>query len=445
MVRDDVTVRRGPWEPVPLTPIQHWFFEGEPPEPAHFNLAMEVELDPSVNPERLERALQVVVEHHDAFRLRFRRDGDRWLQELAPERPRVSLERWESSRVAELHQGFSLERGPLLRAALIQEGAAPAKLLLVAHHLIIDVVSFGILLEEVEQVYEQLAEGEEDGLPPSEVGFVEWARHLEAWAGSPECAAALDFWSEVLAAPCEALPREGGEGPDTFASLREVRVALGREETDALVRRGPKAHGARLHELLIHALGRGLTDWASVRSLLLSLEGHGRESPLGEDLDLSRTIGWLTSFVPFRVEAGEPLSSTLARLRRIPGEGQGVDYGALRYLSGTVLPEALSARPEVSFNFVGHLGGERTGLFGPPRLAEGGAWSPRLVRRHLIEVNAGLMDGTLTLAFWYSHLRHREEAIEALGQAVLTELRSLIVDAPGGHGAARPPISGKRS
>src|SRR5215510_11264945 len=68
---------------IPLTPIQHWFFEQQLPDPHHYNQALMLGLNQPVNTDLLEKALEQLIEHHHALRLRFERGARDWKQTIA--------------------------------------------------------------------------------------------------------------------------------------------------------------------------------------------------------------------------------------------------------------------------------------------------------------------------------------------------------------------------
>ena len=164
---------------VTLTPIQHWFFEQNFSEQNHWNQAFLFEIPGDLDGHLLQQALTAVCAHHDAFRLRFRRDGDRWLALLADATEAINITQHDLSslptstwaeaiqaRCASEQAALDIEQGPLLRAALFHLGSGrPGRLLLAVHHLAIDGVSWRILMEDLQTAYDHLHEGKTVELP----------------------------------------------------------------------------------------------------------------------------------------------------------------------------------------------------------------------------------------------------------------------------------------
>ncbi|HET6709749.1 non-ribosomal peptide synthetase, partial [Amycolatopsis sp.] len=378
---------------VPLTPVQHWYLDPRPVHPEQFVQSVSVELP---DPALLPRALRDLQRHHDALRLRFTADGPHH----APEADDV------------LGATIDLEHGPLLSAEL-----SGTTLTLTAHHLVVDGVSWRILLEDLQTL---LAGGE---LPVKTTSFRDWARTLARHAADGFFDDELAHWTALDADP--ALPVDAA-GDNTYGSAREVVVRLPAEQTRAVLHDVPGAYRTQVNDVLLTALGRVLGDWTGRDRVLVDLEGHGRED-LFAGTDLSRTVGWFTSIFPVELTSsgedwGEALKTTKEQLRAIPRRGIG--YGALRYLTGT----APRLEPRISFNYLGRFdhGG---GL--------GGAAHPGQRRAHQLDVVGAVVGDELELTWHYSGNVHTEATVRGLAEALLAALGGIV-----GH-CARPDAGGR--
>ncbi|WP_309485466.1 non-ribosomal peptide synthetase, partial [Streptomyces sp. WELS2] len=430
--------------PAGLTPIQHWFLDAGPARPAFFNQSVVVETPGPVDEDALRRALTALWTHHDALRARFRRDRDgAWHQDItahdspAPELLRVHHRRDEEDVTAQAHARFGLETGPLLAARLFTaDDAGPARLLLVAHHLVVDGVSWRILLEDLETAYRQAAAGEPVRLPARTTSTAEWVRRLR----ESDLTGQLPHWERTARACAEPLPVDSAGG-NTMADLREVTVRLDRERTDALLRRVPGVYRTRVDDVLLTALGRVLADWTGRATVAVGLEGHGREDQWAEDVDLSRTVGWFTALHPvaLTVPAGDwgtALKSVKEQLRAVPDRGLG--YGVLRHLARdprlTTAPE-----PGISFNYLGRFDwtADDAALVRAVPGGLGGAEAPDTERPHLLDVVARVEDGRLEITWHYSGGRHREETVTALAEGMMDALGGIVAH------CARPDAGGR--
>ncbi|GHG32198.1 MULTISPECIES: non-ribosomal peptide synthetase [Amycolatopsis] len=378
---------------VPLTPVQHWYLDPRPVHPEQFVQSVSVEVP---DPAALPRALRELHLHHDALRLRFTDGG----QHHAAEAPDV------------LGATIDLEHGPLLSAEL-----SGTTLTLAAHHLVVDGVSWRILLEDLETL---LAGG---ALPAKTTSFRDWARTLARHTAEGFFDDELAHWAAIDADP--ALPVDAA-GENTYGSARSVVVRLPAEATQAVLHDVPGAYRTQVNDVLLTALGRVLGDWTGRDRVLVDLEGHGREE-LFDGVDLSRTVGWFTSIFPVELTSsgedwGEALKATKERLRAIPRRGIG--YGALRHLAGT----APRLEPRISFNYLGRFdhGG---GL--------GGAAHPEQSRAHQLDVIGAVVGDELELTWHYSEGVHTEATVRRLAVALLDALTGIV-----GH-CARPDAGGR--
>ena len=430
---------------VPLTPVQRWFFERDLPRPEHWNQSLLLEAREAVDAATLEEALARVVAHHDALRLRFRRTEGGWTQAHGDSAGTLLFERIDLAGMGEtaseatvagvgarIQAGLDLGRGPVVRAALFDAGAdAPPRLLVAIHHLVVDAVSWRVLLEDLETAYRQLSRGEAVRLPEKTTSFRAWAERLAEHAGSADAAAELAHWL-APAAPAAPLPRDG-DGPNTEAAAREVVVSLDEETTRALLHDVPAAYRTRIDDVLLAALGRTLGDWTGSGSVRVEMEGHGRE-PLFDDVDLSRTVGWFTSLYPVRLEVpagtdpGALLRSVKEQLRAVPRRGIG--FGLLRYLGDAETRARLAAipRPEVSFNYLGRFDGTFAddALFRRASGDAGPAHAPEGPRGHRIEVNALVDGGLLEVGWTHAEGVHSRATVERIAAAYLDAVRALV-------------------
>ncbi|MGH9337580.1 MAG: condensation domain-containing protein, partial [Vicinamibacteria bacterium] len=331
--------------PVPLLPIQQWFFEQDVFDRHHFNQAMMAEPSEPLDREALTRAWQAVFDHHEGLGTRAIEEDGRWRLERVQPRGRVDVEWIElpdsgeeeivSSRARDLQRGFDLSRYPLGRLAYFDRGREkPGVLFVVFHHLVMDAVSIRIVLEDLTTAYRQAVSGEPIRLPEKTSSVARWARHLVENARDAEVAAELSYWTALPWSDVAPLPRDSREGANLISSAETLELSLDEVSTEALLQGLPRSHGASAHEALLAALALSLSEWMGTSAACIDVEGHGRES---EDLDLSRTVGWFTSLYPaaLAVERGGETLETLKRvrdqLRAIPRSGLG--YGLLRYLS----------------------------------------------------------------------------------------------------------------
>lgn len=454
LARTVATTRRIPAWPtlegdsIALSPIQHWFFDQHRPDPHHFNQALVLEMRPGVDRALLERSAQCLLEHHDALRMRFVESDLGWRQFDAGLDKPVSLLQIDLSALpaakqqeamelatAQLQASLNLATGPLLRIALFDFGVAERPcLVLIIHHLVVDVVSWRILLADLEMAYQQLKAGEAARFPAQTASFRHWSQRQREHAKSDELLQEVGYWLAPSGTRISALPKDYPHGLNSNASARVMTLSLTREDTRALLLKVTKTHHVHINDVFLTALLQVVARWTGTRSVLIDLEGHGRVEDFA-DVELSRTVGWLTVVFPVHLDLPESASpeealrSTKEQLRRIPNQGLG--YGLLRYLRGDAdIAERLRQLPqaEVSFNYLGQVARtlSDSSLFEQVDDASGPACSPKGNRKYLLEINGRVTAGRLHMSWTFSENVYRCETIQTLAQEFFDALRSFI-------------------
>jgi len=426
---------------VPLTPIQHWFFEQNFIDPQHWNQAVLLEVE-RLDSQLLKQVVQHLLKHHDALRLRFVQSNSTWRQFNAVDGvvpvtvldlSMLSTEQQISAMEAaatEIQASFNLSAEPLLKVALFDFGEnKPSRLLFVIHHLAVDGVSWRILLEDFETAYQQLQQGEAIQLPAKTTSFQQWAKCLNTYANSAEINQELDYWLAQIPQQVTSLPLDYVEGSNKVETAKTISVTLSFAETQLLLQEVPKTYNTQINDVLLTALVQAFYQWTQESYLLIDLEGHGREEVFA-DLDLSRTIGWFTSQFPLFIkfedkQIGENLKSIKEQLRRIPNCGFG--YGILRYLRGNC-ELAKQPQAQVNFNYFGQFDRvlSQSSLGKLAKESTGISHSLRDDRTYVLEINSFVTEGCLQLDWTYSTAMHKPSTIAKLAQDYIQALRSLI-------------------
>ena len=426
-----------------LTPIQHWFFDTDIPARQHWNQALVLKPLQLLEPHRLEQALLAVLEHHDALRLSFTRRNAQWHAEhLTVPQGGVLMQAQVrdmaqcTALFTDTQRSLDLEHGPLLRALLVDGPEGQQRLLIAIHHLVVDGVSWRVLLEDLQNVYRQLSEGESVSLPAKTSALRDWAARLQAYASSESLREELSVWQDHLAGPTVALPVDRAQGTLRNRDADTVSVRLDAEHTRQLLQQAPSAYRTQVNDLLLTALARVLCRWSGHDSALIQLEGHGRET-LFDEIDLTRSVGWFTSAYPLRLtpvqieEAagqGASIKAIKEQLRAVPHKGLG--YGVLRYLADDLCKQAMAALPtaDITFNYLGQFdqsfGSEA--LFHPLDESAGLAHDPDAPLPNALSVDSQVYGGELVLRWTFSRERHDANTIRELAEAYVAELYSLI-------------------
>ena len=447
---------------VELTPVQLQFFEQQLAEPKHWNMARMLALAEGIDVAALRGAVAAVLRHHDALRNRFQKlpDGEwrQWceaadegvvpfaevdLSEAATAELRNSIE----TVAAKWQETLDLEKGPMMRAVYFKLGHdRGTRLLLVIHHLVMDVVSWRILLEDLQTAYLQLTSAADVQLQAKSTSYQQWATKLQAYASSSDLQGEVSYWTDERRSRMQRLPADQ-EGRNLESTTRYVSNKLSTELTESLLREVPRIYNTQIGDVLLAALAGAHQRWSGERLLVVDAEGHGREA-LFDDVDLTRTVGWFTSIYPMLLELpagsdyGERLKSIKEQVRRV--KHGGVGYGVLRYLSsdGAVRRQlAAQTQAEISFNYLGRYEQamsemEEAGLF---RAApEGpGPWRAGVAeRRYKLQLVCSVRGGELQISWEYNSEIHHAETVTRLAADYLAELERLIrhCQSPGAGG-----------
>jgi amino acid adenylation domain-containing protein/non-ribosomal peptide synthase protein (TIGR01720 family) len=423
---------------VPLTPIQRWFFARDLEEPWHFNQSVMLRPRTPLEPDALRVVLQAIVKQHAALRLRFRQDGGRWIQEYGAIEgslplhvedltafPPVEQSRMMTERATAWQRSLNLADGPLARVVLFQTSDGQ-RLLWTMHHLIVDGVSWRVLLEDLETVLDFVKRAAPPKLRPPSGSFEDFARFVQAYAVDAKLPGYTTYWSSLREHP--PLPADFPKGAGTLASTTHVSVSLDAAETRALLEEVHPAYRLRTVEVLLTAVGLALEEWTRWHSFVVALEGHGRMEQDGAP-DVSRTVGWFTALYPvlLSVPAVDQPAACLKvvkeALRSVPHEG--LPYGVGYYLSGRELVP--DVHPPVAFNYLGQFDQTlRKGLFELANESTGETHGSRGSRPYAIDIDAIVIDGRLQVSWSYSKNQFRTTTVESLALSFVAHLRSLI-------------------
>lgn len=434
---------------VPLTPIQHWFFEQSLSNPHHWNQALLLTIKPGLAPDVFETALKQLLNHHDALRMRFGHGDNGWLQtnlvkERQPIFERIDLSGVPVERQTERLQAeasikqatLHLTEGPLLRAAWFDFGGErDSRVLIAIHHLVVDGVSWRILLEDLNSACRQLMAGQTVSLPAKTTSFKQWAERMRQLANTDDSTPDASYWLNPSRNIVPVLPIDNESGGNHIGLEDEIVVSLSAAETRTLLQEVPLAYRTRIDEVLLTALALTLRDWTQSTTLLIDMEGHGRED-LAIDLDVSRTVGWFSSVYPVLLTLTDDCSSSGAlkavkeQLRAVPVKG--IAYGWLRYLSDDeALKIQLAALPQaqIIFNYLGQFDTVMSaGEPCEPNLQSAGvSHDPADKRAHELDIIGSISDGCLRLSWRYSRERYRRTTLETLTGHYLRQLKNLIV------------------
>ncbi|RMQ48811.1 Pyoverdine sidechain peptide synthetase II, D-Asp-L-Thr component, partial [Pseudomonas savastanoi pv. phaseolicola] len=437
---------------LPLLPIQARFFELDIPERQHWNQALMLKPLQTLDAIHLQAALTALIEQHDALRLGFTQQDGQWQATFGALNTRDLLwvhELDSIERLPELadeaQRSLDLKNGPLLRALLVNLPQGEQRLLLVIHHLAVDGVSWRVLLEDLQQAYVALTKGQLVALAAKTTSLKHWAEQLQQYATGETLTAERDYWLHALQGDDQPLPRDKPEGSMRNRDAAHASSWLSKDLTHKLLKVAPAAYRTQVNDLLLTALAQVLCEWSQQPSVLIQLEGHGRED-LFDDTDLSRTVGWFSSLFPVRltpqIAPGASLCGIKEQLRAVPNKGIG--YGVLHHLGEPSFKQQLAALPQarVTFNYLGQFDGsfneQQGALFVPSADKTGTALCEDGPLGNWLSLNGQVFDGQLQLDWSFSREVYHASTIDTLARRYEQALTTLIDHCTAGHQGVTP-------
>ncbi|SEG04073.1 non-ribosomal peptide synthase domain TIGR01720/amino acid adenylation domain-containing protein, partial [Thermomonospora echinospora] len=471
--------------PVPATPIVRWLRELGGPTRG-FSQSVVLRAPAGLDTGHLAAALQAVLDHHDALRMRELPGGGleitppgsvdaaacvlRVAVSEGPDGPEgKAMADAVAAELEAARRRLDPAAGIMAQLVWLDAGpATPGRLLLCLHHLVVDGVSWRILLPDLVTAWAAVAGGRPAGLDPVGTSLRRWAELLSDEAHRPERVAELDRWVAILGdgdAPLAGRPLD--PATDTRGGAARLELELDADVTARLLGEAPVAFHGRVNDVLLAGFSLAVAEWRRRRgrdaaSVLVDLEGHGREE-LRPGIDLSRTVGWFTAKHPVRldpgaadwaaVRAGGPAVGTAVKrvkeqLRAVPGDGLG--FGLLRHLNDETAPvlAALPA-PQLVFNYLGRVEAPAGdwGVADEAGALDGGA-DEAMPLAHVLAVDAVARDtgdGVRLTATWtWPGGLLNEADVRELAQAWFEALRGIAAHAraagAGGHTPSDFPL-----
>ena len=487
--------------PVKATPLQRWLLSQDSELIHHYNQAVTLNFTTKLKVASLQAALESLAIHHDALRITVTRSADQMLNiegsgltvrgvDLKPElvvtsfNPKVKSKQATEAIFKEtsqkLHASIDLQNGPLIKAALFQ-GEKQDTLLLVIHHLCVDAISWSILIPDLISAYNSHVNGEAIELPGKTDSFQYWSEQLhQIVTGSED---ENRYWEALSREQFMQLPfdltdynqinqsaidkSQANQNIDKsdinpnnglHQDTAMVEITLPAQDTAILTGKAQVAYHTDMNDLLLTAIAKGLQHWGNINGILVSLEGHGRDS-IDQDIDISRTVGWFTVAYPALIklpqaeqqshsqngngavlgvptEIGMQIKHVKESLHQIPNRG--FNFGLIRE---NLTPETRQRlEPSISFNYIGIVDAEasdksseskRTGkpdlilrIEPSPHID---LLHPKLKRQYALEIEAEIRQSSLHIQLYYSQNHYRQETIRRLG-AIVKDCLIQVID-----------------
>ncbi|NEW05816.1 amino acid adenylation domain-containing protein [Paenibacillus sp. SYP-B3998] len=425
-----------------LTPIQHWFFEQRFQASNYFNQSQLISLHPC-DIDRLEVAFERLLQLHPELTMEVIPRDMSYVQRYRMNVVEARIATYTLHGVEEpeqeirkicgkWHSALNYEAGEMLYAGVIKGHPDGKDRLFVAiHHLVIDGVSWRILLKDLYQLYCGVEP------PPVSSSYKKWQAALMIYAQQERALEHRDYWIEKQTKSTSfVLPVDAYLNKLSDNAYEQHVAKLSRNDTQRLLKQCARAYHTQINDLLLTAWSLALSKWSGQSTVAFRLEGHGREHVVA-DMDLTRTVGWFTSMYPVCIEIaeqgtlGETIQSVKEQLRAIPDRG--ISYGALRYChpDEAIRSTLTGSYPQAVFNYLGQFenqeeASERDSWTSFTRETAQDDISPLNHATSLLELNSSVVHEELHLFMKYSSQHYEESTIAHFMGLFFSHLQQII-------------------
>jgi amino acid adenylation domain-containing protein/non-ribosomal peptide synthase protein (TIGR01720 family) len=421
-----------------ISPIQNWFFEGNK-NPNFSNQLFRLKTCEELDIKVLKQAIKYLTNYHDIFSLQFKNPDNAWVatyQENAnyhfSSHDIAGLSSKEQQeQLATLgqqyHASLNIQEGRLAAFVHFKLGNSGDRLLIIMNHLIVDGVSWRILIEDLSELYTRL----KAGLSPKV--SLEKTTSYQAWSHAMQknsiAVETRDFWQHFAGQSAQTLHTDFERGANNYASSARYRCVLDRKLTQTLLTQVLEHYEVKINALLLNALSSALKMIFGLDSVSIDMESHGRSLEL-DTIDLTRTVGWFTSIYPICLQSletehmADKLSHVQAALDAIPNAGD--DFLTLKY-GEDKLTELSTLQPEISFNYLGQFHNSifNESIFHMAEEYYGEPVAPENLRRNKLSIVAVVVEGELRIDWNYSKNQYSEETVSKLADCYLSQIKLL--------------------
>jgi len=347
---------------VPLTPIQQWFFQEEHRNINHWNQSIVLIEEPLFSLAQYQMIINQLVDHHDGLRTVFKQINNTIVGEVQTAHPACAFEEhlvrdFTNEQTIQLidtvevqaQQSLNIYTGPLMKFVVFRSNDQ-VRIFWVIHHLLVDGVSWRIILEDFEKGKQQILKSEPLSFPTKTTSYKKWGEVLKQYAQKELSSESIRYWEKELKYSVPSYLQKANElnhGTDIY------QFKYNQTCTEHLIKTITKKYKTTVDEVLLSVIAHAVSKQWDIPELWIELEGHGRED-IVDNVDITRTVGWFTTMYPVRLSGNETLDNVLRktkqRLRAIPNKG--FDYSVLKYLSDQSMPLVKSW---ISYNNLGQF------------------------------------------------------------------------------------------
>jgi amino acid adenylation domain-containing protein/non-ribosomal peptide synthase protein (TIGR01720 family) len=354
----------------PLTPIQHYFFQTQKTDPHHYNHCMGLYSEHGFDKNHIRSVFNFLIAHHDALRIVFYKTDGRYVLENS--RTQVGIEITYDQinvsshdalefldKINKLQTDFDLQKGPLIRVGHYKCNDGD-RLVIIIHHLVVDGVSWRILIDDIQTLFNQIKQNQILSLPEKTEAFIHWANNLNTLADDKQILREKSFWKKIDEAPVVPIPTDKTGEICRYKHLKAITSTFDSEKTKILLMKIHEKYNTVMEDILLTGFSMAMQATFDMENIAVSMESHGRDLKF-VDLCVNRTVGWFTSYYPVILHASRQkdidwmIKVTKENLRQI--HNNGVGFGVLKYLTSSHLKQDLTFKlePQIEFNYLGQF------------------------------------------------------------------------------------------
>lgn len=419
------------------TPIVEWFLMQSFKNPNRYNQYVLLEYKGALEVNKVRTAVIKLIEQHDGLRINYDRKANKLYYNDKTLNSSSIVKHFDLTQysfeeqkekikniIDEINAAFNIETGILFNAAIFDLGQERQELLFTAHHLIVDGVSWRIILEDFFTVLKQLESNEDIKLPMKTHSFKAWAEALKEY-GRNEFEEEKAYWQSI-SGQAPAFPSDYHSEEDLMQTAEVMVCELTEDALNDLTTKVHEVYNLELNEALIIALVITLKAFANEKDIVIELERHGREA-INDYIDVSRTVGWFTSMYPAYFSIDDKnfescIKSLKEQYRNIPEKG--FNYSILKYLK-----KELTGRENrhIRFNYLGNFDSlidKKSLNLSNIKFSLDSSKENALTA--LIDIDAMIINKKLKLSFTYSRNRFEEETMQRFINSYLDTLRLML-------------------
>ncbi|PHG45629.1 hypothetical protein COI54_18720 [Bacillus wiedmannii] len=427
---------------IKLSPIQTWFFKESKFKKEHFYQSAMLKSTIKLNRDAVKEIFYKIQEHHDMLRTCFTLNDDEIKQEILDlSYPlnfnvidmynKCEIEEIVRDEVRKLENSFTFNSGTMMNVTLFQTESEDYIYIMI-HHLVVDTVSWNIIIKDIDTLLRQYLNGEEYCLPKKTNSMKQWVEELYSYANSREFLEEKEYWEKICNEKFNSIPFDFNYSSNIVKNTEEITFTLNSEETSILLKKSTNKYNVEFLDILLSTLSSTIYDWTSNHKFVIMLEGHGREN-LFEKINVNRTVGWFTSLYPMVIEVPESnhILDVLKETKKIRNNiiNNGIGYNILRYITEDKYKEDVKWNLEspIAFNYHGEISkGNEDGILTLIDNVDANNISSDSERQFALEFNSKIYNGQLKVSLVYNKEAYKAENVNKIVETYKSKLYQII-------------------